>query len=177
MNQADAKVTDQGITLTGEAETLAYAASFARYLQDQKLLPKSIVVHLEGTLGAGKTCFSRGLIQALGYPGAVKSPTYTLVETYDVTAGQVCHFDLYRLASPEELEFMGIRDYVSQGALCLIEWPDKGAGVLPEADLALSFEDKTTQRLVLWRAVSERAQAWISDLQHMKLGSHEAESA
>ena len=117
-------------------ETAMY--QFAQQLS--RVCAPGLVVYLQGNLGVGKTTLVRGILQSLGHSGAVKSPTYTLVEPYELTCGTVYHFDLYRLADPEELEYMGIRDYFSDQSLCFVEWPDKGAGILPPCDINCTIE-------------------------------------
>ncbi len=98
-------------------------------------LPEKALIFLHGDLGAGKTTLVRGLLRAAGVTGAIKSPTYAVIEEYSVAQRKIFHFDLYRLADAEELEWIGIDDYLNQNALCLIEWSCKGAGVLPKADI------------------------------------------
>jgi tRNA threonylcarbamoyladenosine biosynthesis protein TsaE len=102
-------------------------------------LPENCLLFLYGDLGAGKTTLMRGLLRAAGYSRPVKSPTYSLVEEYEVAGRQIIHFDLYRLRNPEELEWMGMADYLRQPALCCIEWPQMGAGYLPAADIEIHF--------------------------------------
>ena len=97
------------------------------------------VVTLSGELGTGKSTFARGTLRALGARGPIKSPSYTLLETYDLPGIFVLHLDLYRLLDPNELEHLGLPDYFLPGHLWLIEWPEKGAGRLPTADLGFVF--------------------------------------
>lgn len=121
------------IFLPNEAATQDYAQQFARAINDQ------VVVFLQGPLGAGKTTFCRGILRCLGYVGSVRSPTYTLVESYDCDQFSVFHFDLYRIHDPSELEFIGIRDYLAENAIFLVEWPELGIGWLPEPDITCYF--------------------------------------
>lgn len=119
-----------------------------------------VSVWLEGDLGAGKTCLTRSCLRAMGHNGAVKSPTYTLVEPYNIAGRTIYHFDLYRLADPEELEFLGIRDYFASGDICIIEWPQRAGTLLPPPDLRLQLLREQQGRRLLIEAMTERAHNW-----------------
>ena len=122
------------------------------------------LIFLEGNLGMGKTTLSRGIIRGLGHNGAVKSPTFTLVEPYEIGDVRAFHFDLYRLVDPEELEFLGIRDYFEDDALCLIEWPQKGAGFLPKPDLTITISPQDSGRSLKILSQGSRGEAWCAAL-------------
>lgn len=145
----------------GLADAEATAALGARL---GRCLTPGLVVYLEGELGAGKTTLVRGLLHGLGYAGAVTSPTYTLIEPYTVAGQRLAHFDLYRLADPEELEFLGLRDYLDGETVCLVEWPDRGAGAVPAADLRLALEYRDHGRRARCEARSERGRGVLACL-------------
>ena len=117
-----------------DAEMQALGAKLAQALR------AGTVVYLYGVLGAGKTTFVRGLLRGLGFQDKVKSPTYTIVEPYETAQFSVFHFDLYRLLQPQELQQIGLEDYFTDNAVCLVEWPEKGEPLLPAPDLACYFD-------------------------------------
>jgi tRNA threonylcarbamoyladenosine biosynthesis protein TsaE len=120
------------------------------------------IVYLQGELGAGKTTLARGILRGMGYNDKVRSPTYTLVEPYAVDQGMVYHLDLYRLADAEELEWLGLRDMLAEQAILLVEWPERGDGVLPEADLVVQIAPSGGGRSVDIVALTERGRQILS---------------
>ncbi|KJZ39202.1 tRNA (adenosine(37)-N6)-threonylcarbamoyltransferase complex ATPase subunit type 1 TsaE [Pseudomonas fluorescens] len=144
--------------LADEEAMTAFGARIAKTTEGHGL------IFLEGDLGAGKTTLSRGIIRGLGHEGAVKSPTFTLVEPYEIGDIRAFHFDLYRLVDPEELEYLGIRDYFEDDALCLIEWPDKGAGFLPKPDLTITISPQDSGRSLKILSQGSRGEIWCAAL-------------
>lgn len=126
-------------------------------------LGRAAVIYLQGPLGAGKTTFARGVLRAFDVTGAVKSPTYTLVEPYATAHGPVAHFDFYRLAHVEEVEFLGLREYLDRG-VCLFEWPERARGRLPRADLLFEIAPVGSGRELAATALSSAAERWLGAL-------------
>ncbi len=124
-----------------------------------------MVVHLRGEIGAGKTALTRGLLRGLGVVQPVKSPTYTLVEPYEGPHGPIYHFDLYRLAAPEELHFFGAEEYFSEDAICILEWVERGGDVLASPDLFVHIEYRDAEsRKVGLRGLSEAGEKALAEL-------------
>lgn len=117
-------------------------------------LPTNAIIFLHGDLGAGKTTLVRGFLRAAGFLGAIKSPTYTLVEEYTIQDRKIFHFDLYRITEPEELQWIGINDYFTQNSLCFIEWPNKGKGFLPSPDYEISLINRDLGREMMMKIVA-----------------------
>ena len=137
--------------LLGDPEAqLAFGAHLAA------ALTVPCVLYLEGDLGAGKTTLTRGMLRGLGHQGAVRSPTYTLIEPYELSAIRVQHLDLYRLADAEELEYLGLRDLLGEDVLWVIEWPERGAGLLPAPDLRILIEPAGEGRRLTLLAATPR---------------------
>jgi tRNA threonylcarbamoyladenosine biosynthesis protein TsaE len=130
-------------------------------------MPGNSVVFLRGDLGAGKTSLARALLRALGVQGAIKSPTYTLIERYPVTDGDAVHLDLYRIAESAELEFLGLDDLGEQVRLWLIEWPERGGAALPRPDLDISLAVAGAGRNAELAGTSAKGQAWLGRLNKM----------
>ncbi|MCK7582766.1 MAG: tRNA (adenosine(37)-N6)-threonylcarbamoyltransferase complex ATPase subunit type 1 TsaE [Chromatiales bacterium] len=129
-------------------------------------LKPGCLIFLRGDLGAGKTTFVRGCLRASGFTGSVKSPTFTIVEEYQLDQHTPYHFDLYRLAELEELEWLGIRDYLRPDSICFVEWPERGAGILPTPDLELTIPIVGLSRTLEIKALTAEGQAVVETLDH-----------
>lgn len=152
-------MTSLKLSLPDEAATLAFASKLASVVTD------GMILFLHGDLGAGKTTFTRGFLRGLGYTEKVKSPTYTLVEPYEIKDKKIFHFDLYRLDDPQELHFIGIQDYFFPQSICLIEWPEKGSPFLPQPDLACYIEFRDQGREMRLLAHTQKGDAVLKALQ------------
>jgi len=151
------------LTLEDEAAMLALGTKLAELTEGRG------VIYLQGNLGMGKTTLARGIIRGLGHQGAVKSPTFTLIEPYEIGSVRVFHFDLYRLQDAEELEFLGVRDCFTADALCLIEWPERGAGVLPAPDLDITMTALAGGRSLHCCPRSARGIVWCQALEGLRM--------
>jgi len=154
--------------LADEDATIAMGTALAEVVKTR--LKKGIVVFLNGELGAGKTTLTRGFVRGMGHQGNVKSPTYTLVEPYDLADWQVYHFDLYRLSDPEELEYMGIRDYFEDNCCCFIEWPEKGVGLLAQEDVIINIAYIDEQRNISLTASTAKGVELLNALEETVTG-------
>ena len=127
-------------------------------------LGKARLIYVHGPLGAGKTTLVRGLLRALGHVGPVKSPTFTLVEPYELRGHRIYHFDLYRLNDPEELEFLGMRDYLHGEGVCVVEWAERAQGVLPAPDIDVMIQATEKGRMVRIAAHTDSGNALLNAL-------------
>lgn len=149
-------------SLARSVEMEALGHKIAR--QAQRDSEAALIVYLQGPLGAGKTTWVRGFLRAFGFNQGVKSPTYTLVEPYELETRNIYHFDFYRLHSEEELEYLGIRDYFEAGNYCLVEWPNK-VRILPTPDLELIIKIGNRAREVMVNAHTLRGQYVLSAIE------------
>jgi tRNA threonylcarbamoyladenosine biosynthesis protein TsaE len=145
--------------LPSPADTDALGAALA---QSRPAGP--LVAWLRGDLGAGKSTLARALLRALGVEGAIRSPTYTLVERYPLSEGEAVHLDLYRIGAPGELDFLGLDDLRAEASLWLVEWPERGGAALPAADLEISLAQAGAGRRAELRENSEKGRRWLAAL-------------
>jgi tRNA threonylcarbamoyladenosine biosynthesis protein TsaE len=158
VSQQTATRCELALHLPNEAATIAFATRFAHTLQ------LGLVIYLRGNLGAGKTTLVRALLQALGYTGRVKSPTYTLVEQYAVAGLNLSHFDLYRFRDADEWDSAGFRDEFDGRNVCLVEWPEQASDLLPMADIILTFNIIQNERELSIHANTDAGQTCLNAL-------------
>jgi tRNA threonylcarbamoyladenosine biosynthesis protein TsaE len=149
--------------LADEAATRAFGARLAQAIEP------GMAVYLHGDLGSGKTTLARGLLRGLGYAGRVKSPSYTLVELYTFSRLNLYHFDFYRFRDPKEWRDAGFSEYFNDASVCLVEWPEKAAGLLPVADLDIALEFAGDGRDLSVNAGTESGQACLDRVLQMPL--------
>lgn len=147
------------VWIAGEAKQEALGGVLAQ------LIEPPCVIYLTGELGAGKTTLARGMLQGFGHTGRVKSPTFTLLEPYALTDRHCYHLDLYRVADPDELVFLGIEDLLRPEAVLLVEWPERGRGVLPAPDLTIDITHHGAQRRLCFQGEKGKGVQIINNLQ------------
>ena len=157
MNKSSS-VLESSFIIEDEESMVAFGGKLA------EALVSGLIITLNGDLGAGKTTLSRGILHGLGHHGAVKSPTYTIVEPYQLDIGSVYHFDLYRVNDPQELDYIGFSDYLDQGALSLIEWPERGDGYLTSTDVSIEIEHLAHGRCVCVAALTDKGCSVLAGL-------------
>lgn len=146
------------IRLDGEAAQMAFGRRIAAYLRPP------CTIYLQGDLGTGKTTLTRGLLRGLGHRGTVRSPTYTLLEPYELESMRLYHLDLYRLGDPEELEYLGLRDLLDADSVLIVEWPERGQGILPSPDLSIRIAHAGGGRILELAAQGSRCTELVSYL-------------
>ena len=144
------------LSLPDEAATLRLGEALAAGAT------KGLVLHLKGELGSGKTTLARGLIRALGHPGRVKSPTYTLVEPYSLLRLNLYHFDFYRFKDRSEWLSSGFREYFNADSLCIVEWPERAGELLAPPDLEIELHYNVQSRIAAPAAHSAPGEAWLA---------------
>lgn len=147
-----------GFELEDEAATLELGRQLGQALRP------GLSIWLVGDLGAGKTTLARGLLRGLGFLGRVKSPTYTLVELYTLSRFNLYHFDLYRIADPDEWEDAGFREYFNDTSVCLVEWPERARGMLPPPDVQIRLEFSGDGRRAQVSGLTEGGKACVARL-------------
>jgi tRNA threonylcarbamoyladenosine biosynthesis protein TsaE len=155
-------VATLALDLADEAATLALGARLAQALEP------GLVIYLVGDLGAGKTTLARGLLRALGHPGKVKSPTYTLVELYELSRLDLYHFDFYRFKDPREWEEAGFRDHFNERTVCLVEWPEKAHGLAPGPDVRVTLVPEGNGRRATVEWVTDRGERCVARLREVR---------
>ncbi|MDX1351660.1 MAG: tRNA (adenosine(37)-N6)-threonylcarbamoyltransferase complex ATPase subunit type 1 TsaE [Thiomicrorhabdus sp.] len=152
------------VILLNESESIEFAGLVACLVEQNQLFADGLICYLYGDLGAGKSFFSRAFVQHFIPGQKVKSPTYTIVESYNFSTNSIHHLDLYRLCDPEELEYLAIRDLLKKNYVALIEWPQKGAPILPKADIEFEFLYQDQGRRVVLTGVSDKGNKLLEQI-------------
>lgn|SRR5690606_15918975 len=173
MNDASSKLPSISLTLPDEQATAALAASFAPLLCGQQSgIPRGGRIHLRGDLGAGKTSFVRALLRACGIRGRIKSPSYALLESYNLSSLHFYHLDFYRFSDSREWLDAGFRDILQGDSIVLIEWPEQAGGLLPPPDLDIQIKHEDEGRSAVLTPYSDKGSLWLTTLFPAKPAPH-----